>query len=179
MLETAAKEHSGKNFTCLQGDAVNLPLEDGAFDTVVMLGGIHLVTDRDALFSEVFRVLRKGGMFYWREPVSDFFVCRWIRSIIYAISPALDADTERPLLWKETVPNLEQAGIKLNTWKTFGAIGFCLFMNSDVLVFNRLFRFIPGIRAITRLFTKIDDFTTKVPPLKHAGLIVVGAARKQ
>jgi hypothetical protein len=42
----------------------------------------------------------------------------------------------------------------LTSWKTYGFLGFCLLMNSDVLIFNRLFRFIPGIRAITRAFAR-------------------------
>jgi len=62
--------------------------------------------------------------------------------------------------------------------KIFGFFGFCLFMNSDVLVFNRLFRYLPGIRAVTRLSAKIDDLITGAPGMKESGLIVVGSARK-
>ena len=51
-------------------------------------------------------------------------------------------------------------------------------MNSDVLVFNRLFRFIPGIRALTRLAAKFDDWTVRMPGLRRAGLQVVGVAEK-
>ena len=51
-------------------------------------------------------------------------------------------------------------------------------MNSDVLIFNRLFRFIPGIRGITRAFTRIDDWITSRPGWTRRGLQVVGVAEK-
>ena len=179
MLEFARIKHKdSKNFIFVQGDATQLPLQDMQFSSVFMFGGIHHVPDRRALFSEVFRILRPGGRFYFREPVSDFFLWRWLRAIIYSISPALDAQTERPLVWKETVPLLQQAGFRLQSWNTYGFFGFCLFMNSDVLIFNRLFRFIPGIRLLTRGAVKLDDLIVRIPWLSRAGLQVIGVAEK-
>jgi len=179
MLESAKVKHAKTHeFIFVQGDATRLPLASNQFSGVFMLGGIHHVSDRQGLFREVFRILRPGGHFYWREPVSDFFLWRWLRAIIYRLSPSLDAETERPLLYKETIPPLEAAGFRLKVWKTYGFLGFCLFMNSDVLVFNRLFRFFPGIRAITRMAIRLDDLTVRLPGLSHAGLQVVGVAEK-
>jgi hypothetical protein len=66
----------------------------------------------------------------------------------------------------------------LTSWKTYGFLGFCLLMNSDVLVFNRLFRFVPGIRGFTRLMTHIDRMTLALPGMGRAGLQVVGVAEK-
>ncbi len=177
MLESAAAEF-GAECSFVQGDATRLPLADAVFDSVFMFGGIHHVNDRDALFAEVHRILKPGGRFFFREPVSDFWPWRAIRAVIYRFSPALDHDTERPLLWQETVPVLERHGLRPLAWKTYGFLGFCFFMNSDVLVFNRLFRFIPGIRGITRLAARLDDWTLKIPGLRRAGLQVVGVAEK-
>ncbi len=73
---------------------------------------------------------------------------------------------------------LAAAGLNCLTWKTYGFAGFCLFMNSDVLVFNRLFRFIPGIRSITRASIALDRWTVSLPPLRRAGLQVIGVAVK-
>lgn len=179
MLEQARRAAAGRpDYLYAQGDATRLPLADASVGSVFMLGGVHHVSDRAALFAEVARVLQPGGRFFFREPVSDFVLWRLIRAVIYRLSPALDADTERPLLWAETVPPLEAAGLEAVSWKTYGFLGFCFFMNSDVLVFNRLFRFIPGIRAITRFATAVDELTTRLPGLKRAGLQVVGVARK-
>ena len=178
MLEAARADLDQKRVLLIQGDATLLPLADGQFGSVFMLGGIHHVNDRRRLFEEVMRILEPGGHFYWREPVSDFFLWRWLRAVIYRFSPALDDETENPLLYKETEPVLAQTGLELRQWKTFGFFAYCLFMNSDVLVFNRLFRFLPGIRALTRMAVAIDDWTLRLPGMGHAGLIVIGKARK-
>ena len=178
MLEAAVADKTNESIAFVQGDATMLPLASESFDTVVMLGGVHHVNDREKLFAEVARILKPGGRFLWREPVSDFFLWRWLRAVIYRISPALDAETERPLLYVETVPVLERVGLRLVSWETYGFLGFCFFMNSDVLVFNRLLRFLPGIRAITRLAIRLDSWTTGLRPLRSSGLQVIGIAAK-
>jgi ubiquinone/menaquinone biosynthesis C-methylase UbiE len=178
MLRAAMSGFNGSNVFFAQGDATVLPLAKESLDNVVMLGGIHHVKNREALFGEVFRVLKPGGRFIWREPVSDFFLWRWLRAVIYRLSSYLDHTTERPLLWKETVPVLETAGFKVKSWRTYGFFGFCLFVNSDVLIFNRLFRFIPGIETIVRFFAAMDHRITSFKALHHAGLQVIGVAQK-
>jgi SAM-dependent methyltransferase len=178
MLSAAKRKFSGKRLYFLQGDATMMPLESGVFDTVFMLGGIHHVNDRHKLFSEINRILKPGGRFIWREPVSDFWLWRLLRAVIYRASPMLDHATERPLLYRETVPVLQSVGMVTETWRTVGFLGFCLFMNSDVLYFNRFFRFVPSIRAITRAFIALDDLICRLPGLRMAGLIVVGSAQK-
>ena len=179
MLSIANSRLSKWNSLFVQGDATQLPLNSNSFDTVFCLGGIHHVNNRKAFFSEVYRILKPGGRFIWREPVNDFFVWRYIRGIIYRLSPYLDSNTESPLRYTDTVPVLENVGMRLDSWKTYGFLGFCFFMNSDVLFFNRLFRFIPGIRKITSLAAKFDDLTTNIPGLKHSGLQVIGVAKKE
>lgn len=178
MLEAAIRANAHANLAFVQGDATLLPLADGAFDSVFMLGGIHHVRDRRKLFAEIARILKPGGRFYFREPVSDFLVWRAIRAVMYRLSPLLDHASEQPLRFRETVPILEEAGLFCRKWKTYGFLGFCLFMNSDVLVLNRLFRFLPGITSITRLSTRIDEWTIALPGLGEAGLQVVGVVEK-
>jgi SAM-dependent methyltransferase len=179
MLDEAVRHHPQERLFFVQGDATTLPLADGCIDAVFTLGGIHHVNDRRRLFAEIARILRPGGRFYFREPVSDFFLWRWIRAVVYRLSPILDHNTERPLLYRETVPVLADCGLACRVWRTHGFLGFCLFMNSDVLFFNRLFRFIPGIRRLTRFFAWLDGRTLRLPLMAHAGLQVVGVAVKQ
>lgn len=178
MLEAAQRDLRRPELLFVQGDATMLPLQASRFDHVFMLGGIHHVNDRRALFREVFRILKPRGRFIYREPVSDFFLWRWLRAVIYRVSPALDAGTERPLRHADTVPVLEQAGLRSRVWRTYGFLGGALLLNSDVLVFNRAFRFLPGIRGLTRAMAKLDDWTVRLPPLRHAGLQVIGMAEK-
>jgi SAM-dependent methyltransferase len=178
MLEAGRRQTGGKNVHFVQGDATRLPIADAAMDSVFMLGGIHHVGDRRALFSEIRRILKPGGHFYFREPLNDFFLWRGLRAIIYRLSPGLDAATERPLRWAETVPLLRGLGFDCRLWRPLGLFGFCLFMNSDILVVNRLFRFIPGIRGIVRASCRLDEALLRLGPLKPAGLQVVGLAVK-
>jgi ubiquinone/menaquinone biosynthesis C-methylase UbiE len=174
MLKAALK--SGSPFTFVQGDATALPLRDGAFACVVLSGGIHHVSDRRRLFGEVARVLRPGGALVFREPLNDFALWRWLRAVIYRAAPGLDAETESPLEHAETAAHLTEAGLRLELWRPCGFLGFCLLMNSDVLVVNRLLRFLPGIRALTRGAARFDDWVTS--RLASVGLQVVGIARK-
>jgi SAM-dependent methyltransferase len=177
MLEAAATRLPDR-FALIQGDATRLPLEDASLDTVLMFGGIHHVPDRLGLFREVARILRPGGRFLWREPVSDFWLWRALRGVVYRASPTLDAESERPLLHRETAPVLEAAGLELRTWRTLGFLGFCLLMNSDVLVANRLLRFVPGIRALARAAARFDELCVRLPGMSRAGVQLVGEAVK-
>src|SRR5581483_3797067 len=101
-----------------------------------------------------------------------------LRAVIYKVSPSLDAATERPLIYKETTEPLTSAGMRLIDWRTFGFLGYCFLMNSDVLVFNRLFRFMPGIRPLTRMMCALDNLTIHIPGMSRMGLIVIGIAEK-
>lgn len=180
MLSEARKSFPNENYLLVQGDAVNLPLVSESFDNVFIFGGVHHVSDTKKLFSEISRILKPGGIFYFREPADDFFLWRFIRKIIYKLSPLLDHNTEKPLVAKEIIPDLEEAGFEVVKYEYVGFLGFCIFMNSDVLIFNRLFKFIPGIRSIVRIFAKMDDYLLRIPLSQRLGLglQVIGSARK-
>lgn len=178
MLRNGKQATTNKQLHFVQGDATRLPLADSMFDSVLILGGIHHVPDRQALFSETFRILKPGGVFIWREPLNDFWLWKALRAVVYRLSPMLDHATERPLTYDETVPILQDVGLELQEWRSCGFVGFCIFMNSDVLFVNRLFRFVPGIRAITVAFARFDKWCTSLPGLRRAGLQVVGKATK-
>ncbi len=49
------------NVTLVQGDVGALPFEDGEFDVVLSMNGFHAFPDKDRAFSEMTRVLKKGG----------------------------------------------------------------------------------------------------------------------
>jgi ubiquinone/menaquinone biosynthesis C-methylase UbiE len=64
MLEKArasAAEMGVENVTFIEADAERLPFDDGSYDVVISNGVIDLIPDKDAVFSEIFRVLAPGG----------------------------------------------------------------------------------------------------------------------
>jgi arsenite methyltransferase len=57
----AAAEMGASNVEFVESEAERLPFPDGSFDVVVSNGVIDLIPDKDAVFSELFRVLTPGG----------------------------------------------------------------------------------------------------------------------
>ena len=57
----SAETMGAANVEFVQGEAEALPFPDASFDVIVSNGVIDLIPDKDAVFSELFRVLRPGG----------------------------------------------------------------------------------------------------------------------
>jgi SAM-dependent methyltransferase len=57
----AAAEMGATNVEFVEGEAERLPFPDASFDVVISNGVIDLVPDKDAVFTELFRVLAPGG----------------------------------------------------------------------------------------------------------------------
>src|ERR671928_1679269 len=57
----AAAELGVKNVEFVEAEAEQLPFPDESFDVVISNGVIDLIPDKDAVFSELFRVLAPGG----------------------------------------------------------------------------------------------------------------------
>ncbi|HEX3056050.1 MAG TPA: methyltransferase domain-containing protein [Gaiellaceae bacterium] len=58
---SAASELGVANVEFVEGEAESLPFANDSFDIVISNGVIDLVPDKDAVFSELFRVLVPGG----------------------------------------------------------------------------------------------------------------------
>jgi arsenite methyltransferase len=58
---TAAAAMAQENVEFVEGEAERLPFEDATFDVVISNGVIDLIPDKDAVFSELYRVLVPGG----------------------------------------------------------------------------------------------------------------------
>ena len=57
----AAAEMGVANVEFVESEAEQLPFADASFDVVISNGVIDLIPDKDAVFAEIFRVLRPGG----------------------------------------------------------------------------------------------------------------------
>ena len=80
--EMVAKAHGSiaemglGNVRIVEGSAEHLPFDDASFDVVISNGVIDLIPDKDAVFSEITRVLRSGGRIQLadvtiQQPVSE------------------------------------------------------------------------------------------------------------
>jgi SAM-dependent methyltransferase len=58
---SSAGELGVVNVKFVESEAERLPFADGSFDVVISNGVIDLIPDKDAVFAELFRVLRPGG----------------------------------------------------------------------------------------------------------------------
>jgi arsenite methyltransferase len=88
LLERAksrAASRSLSNCSFAHGDAHSLPDAENSIDSVVVSRLFLIVPDREAVLSEIFRVLRPGGRCFIAEPTSGFrtripLSCMWLLS---------------------------------------------------------------------------------------------------
>jgi arsenite methyltransferase len=57
----SAAEMGADNVEFVEGEAEELPFDDGECDVVISNGVIDLIPDKEAVFSEILRVLKPGG----------------------------------------------------------------------------------------------------------------------
>jgi ubiquinone/menaquinone biosynthesis C-methylase UbiE len=74
-LKTAKNSIKNKKVIFKVGGALEVPFENNYFDTVVAWEVIEHIpkTTEDRMFKEVFRVLKKNGVFYLSTPNNSFF----------------------------------------------------------------------------------------------------------
>ena len=59
--QASARAMSASNVEFAEGEAERLSFDDASFDVVISNGVIDLIVDKDAVFAELYRVLRPGG----------------------------------------------------------------------------------------------------------------------
>ena len=59
--ETRFREAGINNIRTMQGDVGALPFEDGTFDIVLCMNGLHVFPDKAKAYAEIHRTLKTGG----------------------------------------------------------------------------------------------------------------------
>jgi ubiquinone/menaquinone biosynthesis C-methylase UbiE len=93
------------------GNALHLPFEDAAFDTVFLQHVVMNVEDRPPLYAEVRRILAPGGRF------ATYDLVLRDGDVVYPAPWARDASTSFLLSEDNTRTALEQAGFKAVLWR--------------------------------------------------------------
>jgi SAM-dependent methyltransferase len=93
------------------GDALHLPFEDAAFDSIFLQHVAMNIEDRASLYTEVRRILTPGGK------LATYDLVLRDGNVIYPVPWARDASTSFLLSDRDTRTALEQAGFKAVVWR--------------------------------------------------------------
>ena len=88
LVQLCQRSHQSPNLEFQVGNAMDLGLEDEAFDNVINVESSHCYNDKPAFWSEVRRVLRPGGHFHY-------------------------TDVFRPKVWQRTLRQLRKMGFEI------------------------------------------------------------------
>jgi ubiquinone/menaquinone biosynthesis C-methylase UbiE len=93
------------------GDVTAIDAEDGAFDAVFDFAIIHHVPDWQAAITEIRRVLKPGGRFYFEE-VTRHFLDKWFARTF------MEHPTENRFSGREFINELERQGMQVDSRTT-------------------------------------------------------------
>ena len=107
MLEQAESRFRGAGITnvkTMQGDVGAMPFEDGTFDKILCMNGLHVFPDKTKAYAEIHRVLKSGGellaCFYiaGEQKVADWLACTVMTRMGWFTPPFDTASTLRQRL---------------------------------------------------------------------------------
>lgn len=98
------------------GDAANINLPSSAFDAVFVMGVLHHIPEWKKALQEIYRVLKKDGVFLIEEP-SNFLIL--IANIILRYTHPKEAET----FWNEFEKESKNIGFDILSRKTILCLG--------------------------------------------------------
>ena len=84
-----------KNIEFIQGDIEEMPLPDNSFDVVISNCVLNLVTDKQKVFSEIYRVLKPGGHFCISDVVTSGDLPKKLRETAEMYAGCVSGATEK------------------------------------------------------------------------------------
>ncbi len=107
--KSLAKKYGYANVEFRLGDIENLPVDDDSIDVIISNCVINLAPDKDKVFSEAHRVLRKGGKMY----VSDIVLLKELSEKQKKDKDLLSGCVAGALLKRDYVNRIKKAGFKV------------------------------------------------------------------
>ena len=152
-----AKKLKIQNAEFYSADAHMLPFDDQSFDVVIVNAILHHL-DLERAFEQIYRVLRKDGKLYAREPLGTNFLI----SIYRWLTPNSRTKDEKPFTFDDIA--LMKKFFIFNEVKFIGF--FCLISSFT------------GIKTFRNLLIRIDDIFSKTP-LKYFYWQISGEFKKK
>ena len=143
-------ERSFDNISFIEMDAHKLKFEDGVFDLVIGDGILHHLNFEQALI-EVQRVLKKGGVAIFKEPLADNPLLKVFR----ILTPKARTVDEAPFTGKDLNKILNH-----NLWDVKETY-FCGLTSSMVAIFTSIFLKSRPQNLLLKLSDKLDLFLNK------------------
>lgn len=114
LVELGRRKYPGLEL--IEGDAENLPFEDGSFDGVLLSGIVHHFPDPRRLAAETRRILKPGGRFMAFDPnrLNPFMWLYRDRSSPFYNRVGV-TENERPVLAKQVADTFRQTGLAVRT----------------------------------------------------------------
>jgi ubiquinone/menaquinone biosynthesis C-methylase UbiE len=123
-----AREAGIDNITFTRGTLAEFKAEDASLDAVLGLNVIHLLPDRQAVFAEVARILKPGGIFVSSTACLGHSLLRFIKLVaplgkIMGLMPDVFILTE-----EELASEVTRAGFKIERQWHHGKSGIAVFI---------------------------------------------------
>lgn len=152
MVNAAIKENVGFE-KIFQADVVNFT-EVEKYDIVIILGGLHHVPNSvDKVLSNIYKSLRKNGIFINLEPTHNNMFFKYIRESVYKKNSLFEENTERGFSLFEYNQMILNAGFGIKKQFFPGLLGYVLYYNPDAFPFLNI-----GTSLIAKLLSKFDWF---------------------
>src|SRR3989338_2067553 len=109
MAKENAENQGYKNIEFKLGDIENLPIDDNSIDVVISNCVVNLAPDKSKVFSEVHRVLKKGGRIY----ISDIVLLKELSPEQKGNSELIAGCVGGALLKDDYIATIEKAGFSV------------------------------------------------------------------